>query len=66
MTLKGQIKVILLKNMVFVRDNAIVNMEHVIANHGSRIRMCIISLTFGDLETSDQGHLLEKQGFRAR
>ena len=43
-----------------VRDSAIVTIQHLkeVIGRGSN---GMISLTFGDLERSDQGHLLEKQ-----
>ena len=48
-----------------VRDRAIVTIQHLeeVIGCGSN---GMISSTFGDLERSDQGHLLEKQAFCAR
>ena len=58
LTMKGQIKVILLKNRVSVRDSAMVTIKRSLELIG-RGSDGVVRLTLGDPEKSDQGHLLE-------
>ena len=58
LTMKGQIKVILLKNRVSVRDSAMVTIKRSLELIG-RGSDGVVRLTLGDPEKSDQSHLLE-------
>ena len=59
----GQLPVseVLLKNRVAVQDSAIFTIEHLYRVMGRELDG-VISLTFGDLERSDQGQLLKNRG----